>query len=588
MEFKPDNVCTEQEKIDDDKRQAENKSNPCFDLEAEKTYFIEVITEKYPEVLQYGEKYKVLGKNIPTYCTKEDIKIISQSEYDGVIKEKKEEEEINDIIKQQFLLYKKDEDGKDKVVGVDIQQISEYIVDKYNIRTVFQKKKDDIYIYKNGYFQLSGRGFISNLVEKILEEHSKNNVVREIIEKIKRMTEFSFNGFTMKEPYLVCIKNGVLNLKNGSLLKHSPDYNFISNIELTYNKEAECPIFMKFIEETLYPDDIPLMQEWFGFQLWRQYFKKKATFIIGPKDTAKTTLLNTMIKFVGEKNVSGLSIQQIAKGKPMHIFFLHNKHSNVFDDLSPEALEDEGGFKMACGGGYLNGEEKFGDQFPFKTFAKITSAANITPHFTVTDPKSTFERIMLIRCDNVVKYEDQDDFIIDKMTTSEELSGILNWALEGIQRLLCNNKFSYKPTWEETERMMKSNSIPLASFCENCLEYSKGSKVVKSELYQLYEHYCKENTLSTVSRYIFGRQLENYAKYAIPKNYKDRIWEDVAVKPKFFNTFNTFKKNIRVIEKVYIKDICKDNISLDMYSADVLKASNNDNSNTKDDNGGEI
>jgi len=269
MEFKPDNVCTEQEKIDDDKRQAENKSNPCFDLEAEKTYFIEVITEKYPEVLQYGEKYKVLGKNIPTYCTKEDIKIISQSEYDGVIKEKKEEEEINDIIKQQFLLYKKDEDGKDKVVGVDIQQISEYIVDKYNIRTVFQKKKDDIYIYKNGYFQLSGRGFISNLVEKILEEHSKNNVVREIIEKIKRMTEFSFNGFTMKEPYLVCIKNGVLNLKNGSLLKHSPDYNFISNIELTYNKEAECPIFMKFIEETLYPDDIPLMQEWFGFQLWR-------------------------------------------------------------------------------------------------------------------------------------------------------------------------------------------------------------------------------------------------------------------------------------------------------------------------------
>jgi len=75
---------------------------------------------------------------------------------------------------------------------------------------------------------------------------------------------------------LIPLNNGVLEMENRKLNKHSPDYYFKSVIPIDYDVSAECPVFLKFLNETLYPEDIPVMQEWFGYNLFREYAIKKA------------------------------------------------------------------------------------------------------------------------------------------------------------------------------------------------------------------------------------------------------------------------------------------------------------------------
>jgi len=58
-------------------------------------YYIKVITNEYPSILEFGEVYKKLGYEIPTYCTKDDIEIISKEEYDKIKDEEKVELEDN-------------------------------------------------------------------------------------------------------------------------------------------------------------------------------------------------------------------------------------------------------------------------------------------------------------------------------------------------------------------------------------------------------------------------------------------------------------------------------------------------------------
>ena len=58
-------------------------ANPHFPFTPNKIYYVKVISDNYPSVLgKKGTCYKHLGKEIPTYCTKSDIKIISKEEWE--------------------------------------------------------------------------------------------------------------------------------------------------------------------------------------------------------------------------------------------------------------------------------------------------------------------------------------------------------------------------------------------------------------------------------------------------------------------------------------------------------------------------
>jgi len=57
----------------------------------------------------------------------------------------------------------------------------------------------------------------------------------------------------------------------------------------------------KFFSDTLYKEDIKLIEEWFGFNLYNRYFKKKGVIFFGDRDTGKTVMMELLSCYIGEK-----------------------------------------------------------------------------------------------------------------------------------------------------------------------------------------------------------------------------------------------------------------------------------------------
>jgi len=397
-------------------------------------------------------------------------------------------------------------------------EIADYLMKHYTFKTIYGKKQNEIYLYEDGVFIAKGIELISKESERILDSFSKTNIVNEIRNKIERRTFIDRNELDCKDINLVCVENGVLNISTNQLLPHSPKYMFINKLLIKFNASAGCSKFMEFLGEVCYEDDIDSIQEWFGYCLLRSYPVKKAGIVYGPKNTGKTQLLNILQKFVGDKNCSGVSIQKLAEGK-WHVKDLYGKYANVCDELSERDVQDVNTFKGVTGGSSVEGEYKFGDSFKFINYAKLIFGANKIPYVNAdTDDMAYFDRWMPWKFENVfspgekkTKLNVFENIVYD----SNEMSGILNWALEGLHRLLENKKFSYHKSAEEVREIMQSESSSVASFVNECLGKDNGKWISKQELYAKYEEYCNLNNKGLELIEKFGRDVVQYCGYVV-------------------------------------------------------------------------
>jgi putative DNA primase/helicase len=101
-------------------------------------------------------------------------------------------------------------------------------------------------------------------------------------------------------------------------------------------------------------------------------------------------------------------------------------------------------------------------------------------------PKHEIEKMKDVR--NV---KEADNEIIDKITTDEELSGLLNWSLEGLKRLLERGEFSSSSTAEEIQIVWQRNSNNVIAFIKDCFDEVYGERITKQDFRQYYTEYCK-------------------------------------------------------------------------------------------------
>ncbi len=447
-------------------------------------------------------------------------------------------EEVKNGIPEEYLLLKKGYDDNPKKGILDI---AKFLIGKYNFKTVSGQRIDVVYIYKDGiYTTKEANKTIKEIVQKILQEKFSVFNVNAITDQIMAMTFFEGEAkdFGIRDEkgntfeHLICIKNGILNLKTKELIPHTPDHIFLSKISVVYNPEADCPNIKEFIKSTFYQEDIPVIQEWSGYVLFRRYIFKKALILLGNRDSGKTTYVELMKKFIGEENHCALSLQEICYDK-FAISKLYGRFLNSYDDLNFTGIKDAGKVKMLTGGGTISGDKKFLERITFNNYAKLLFATNQIPQVKQNDP-AYYSRWIIINCDETFDEGNSktDRHLIGKITTKEEMSGFLNWALEGLSRLFKEEKFSYKFSLEEVQMMMEKSGSTLSAFVQDELRKEEGNWISKEAMYKEYEEYVGKNGLDPrLSKAMVGRELRRYALYIVnSKQGKLTGWRNVAFK----------------------------------------------------------
>ncbi len=298
--------------------------------------------------------------------------------------------------------------------------VAEYLISNHNIKTIGNRDNTkDIYLYRDGVYKVD-YGLIREEILDITQDLVGSHFREEVMKVIKEKT-YKERRYFIIDPSLINFKNGVYDIQNKKLLPHSPEYLFLHQIPIIYDENADCPKIKKFLNEILDEESVRVIQEWFGYCLHRSYFIKKATIFLGERDTGKTTLLKVLEKFLGGENISGVSLQKISSDR-FALSNLFQKQANIYDDLSFKDIKDNGVFKMLTGSGTVTGEKKFGDQFQFRNYAKLTFSCNKIPKIADTDDEAYFNRWILIRFEH--KPEKPDKFLFEKITTEVEMSGL--------------------------------------------------------------------------------------------------------------------------------------------------------------------
>ncbi len=392
-------------------------------------------------------------------------------------------------------------------------ELAQYIVKKFNIITVGEIERE-MYVYQDGMYKLAQNEIIAPEIQRILKNKVTKNAQTETYHKIANATAKPRSVFSSASTNLIPLKNGVYDTATKKILPHSPDYRFTFQFPVTYNPEALCPLSVKFMQDILTEEQILTIQEWMGYYFYRKYAFKKAIIFVGEGDTGKTTLLELITHLLGRENISSISLQKMT-GDKFAGAQMYEKHGNIVDELSAKDIHDTGQFKIATGGGSIQGEYKFGNQFLFQNYSKLTFACNKIPDVKEMDDQAYFNRWMVIRFNKII--EKKIPNFIGKLTTEEERSGLFNYAMTGLLRLLEQGQFSYAKSAIDTKLEMMRSGSSIAQFASEAVEEQAGAEITKEKMYDEYVSFCTRGSLATETRDLFGKKFPFYVSYVSDK-----------------------------------------------------------------------
>jgi putative DNA primase/helicase len=354
-----------------------------------------------------------------------------------------------------------------------------------------------------------GQNTVEEIAQKIMTTDLNSHKLKETIGCIKRTTFTKRKDFEQKN--IICLDNGVLDLTTKELKPFSPEFLFLEKIPLTYDKSADCPKIKKFLSEVLEPQDVSIIQEVIGYTLLKEYPYQKAIMLLGEGANEKSTLISLIKTFLGNDNVSFVSMQDLEENR-FSAAQLHGKLANLFSDLPERTLQGTSKFKALTGGDEISVENKFSKPFSFTNYAKLIYSCNVLPEIK-EDSDAVFRRWIILNFKKKFEGTNCNPNLLKEITTTEELSGLLNWALEGLDRLIQGNGFSFSLSTKEIRSYYLKLASPAKAFYEDRLIENPEGYIEKDELYSAFIAYCQERKLSTRSAEYFFKKLKEIHPY---------------------------------------------------------------------------
>ena len=406
-------------------------------------------------------------------------------------------------------------DGNDKI-PIHIT-VGDVLLDKYHI--VYVGELDSFYMYKEGRYVLDTNvmGLKSEagvmMGEKFTTAKQNNSIGYIAAHTARSIKEFSDDTNKFK----INLNNCILNVTTGVTEKHTPEFLSFERLPVDYDKDATCPQWEQFLSEVMSPSDAEVIQEYIGYTLYKDNSFEKALMLIGVGANGKSTFLRIIEYLLGEDNYSSQSLQQMDRDT-QSLFDIQDKLAVVCSDLSPKAFTTDT-FKRLISNDMLSMRPNYArSQLKFRSRTKFIGACNKPPRPRNDDSDAFFRRWLIIKFPNQFMASDPntDPFLDQKLLT--EMSGILNWALAGLNRLLTNHKFTSNKSQEEVRMAWEEMMTPSISFAnlylmpagpeyENNKLIAKAGKISKDDMYEVYHSWSRAKGYPVVSKVAFGKEI---------------------------------------------------------------------------------
>jgi putative DNA primase/helicase len=313
-----------------------------------------------------------------------------------------------------------------------------------------------------------------------------------------------------RDPMLLGVRNGVLDLRTGELLKPDPSQRVSKRAGAYFEAGARCPQFLSFLRK-VQPDRAMrgFLQRAVGYTLTGLTDEEKWFFLFGPGANGKSVFANILSAVLGDYAVT-LGSSLVTK----------NKHENeaerlkarlpgrrlaLVNEIAQGDLWDDQRMKELTSREKLSARLLHREAFDFMPTHALWVRGNHLPG--VLDAGHGFWRRFV-----PIPFECQlspEDIIpdLDRRIVAEELSGILNWALAGALKWQADGLKIPAVVRTSTAEYREDTDL-IGMWLRECCQLGPRARVTVSEAFTSFRRFCDDQGVARWSKISFSRALK--------------------------------------------------------------------------------
>jgi putative DNA primase/helicase len=328
------------------------------------------------------------------------------------------------------------------------------------------------------------------------------------------------DGATPLADQLVACKNGLLDIVTRKIYVHDPHYFNVVSVPFDYDAKAPKPRkWLKFLHE-LWPDEkdddghvkdnepVKAAQEWFGYTLSGRTDLEKALLMVGPKRSGKGTIAHVLTHVMGEGNVVGPTLSALSTNFGMAP--LIGRPLAIISDarLGPDTHQIVERLLTATGRDGIQIDRKYREAWNGPLPTRFMIISNELPAFSDASGAVVDRFVTLLL---TVSWLGRENPKL-KTELEGEAPAVLNWALDGLERLATTDRFTQPHNSAEAMAALHDLASPVAAFARDCCVTGKDGKGVIYEfncdaLYRVWKLWAEENGHKAGTSQVFGRNL---------------------------------------------------------------------------------
>jgi putative DNA primase/helicase len=425
---------------------------------------------------------------------------------------------------------------------------SELFAELFKDEIVYNTTHKEWFFYNGSFWEVdSGAMYISTLakefydllmiyVDEIINNADRKNYYdyykrygsktkRDILIRDAASNSYISAGEFDRKIELFNCKNGTLDLKTFEFREHRSEDYITKIANVIYNPDAKSDIWEKFLSEIFCNEieKIHYIQKVIGYAISGECNLEQAFVLYGPSTrNGKSTFVSTISYLLGGTGGYAKNAQ------PEILQLQRNKRNGAAnEDLArlagcrfvsisepPQGMAFDVAFlKTITGRDTITARFLYANSFEFTPQFTLFINTNHLPR-VLDDTLFKSDRISVIEFTRHFTASEQDKHLKDRLISSDNLSGIFNWCLEGLRSYRTEGLDKPKAVIESTDNYNKE-SDKLTRFIEECLEPEEGIVIAIKELYKLYIIWCNNNGYATDSKQKFIEELKKREIFAM-------------------------------------------------------------------------
>lgn len=300
-----------------------------------------------------------------------------------------------------------------------------------------------------------------------------------------------------QKPLLINCLNGTLNLTTRRLHHHCPKDMLTMIAKVTYDPSARSERWERFIFEVTQNDNdkAVYLQKALGYSLTGDTSHDCFFVLYGPTSrNGKSTMLETITALMGD--YAKIAMPDTIARKPMangsgpseDVARLAGARLVSISELDQGLIMNSAMVKTLTGGDTVTARFLHENSFQYKPQYKIIVNTNHLP--SATDPTIFHSgRVKVIPFERHFTAEERDENLKAELVQPQNLSGILNWCIDGVH-MLWSEGFREPGSVREAITEYQQDNDKIGQFVDEVLEKVVSAEERAKDIYTQYDMWC--------------------------------------------------------------------------------------------------